>query len=90
MDKNFSKFIKDLEAFDIHLSEKQLDQFSKYYDLLVEWNQKMNLTAITDFDDVCQLHFVDSISSCKYFDFTQDNICVIDIGTGAGFEDSFS
>ena len=85
MDKNFSKFIKDLEAFDIHLSEKQLDQFSKYYDLLVEWNQKMNLTAIIDFDDVCQLHFVDSISSCKYFDFTQDNICVIDIGTGAGF-----
>ena len=47
--------------------------------------EKMNLTAITDFDEVCKLHFTDSISSAKYYDFKKDNLKLIDIGTGAGF-----
>jgi 16S rRNA (guanine527-N7)-methyltransferase len=77
--------INDFSSFGINLSDKQLEQFDTYYNLLIETNKVMNLTAITEFDDVCKLHFVDSISSCKYFDFNRDGISLIDIGTGAGF-----
>lgn len=85
MAHNFEKLISDLKEYDISLSEKQINQLDKFYELLVEWNSKMNLTAITDFDEVCKLHFLDSVSSCKYVDFTKENISIIDIGTGAGF-----
>jgi 16S rRNA (guanine527-N7)-methyltransferase len=77
--------INDFSSFGINLSDKQLEQFDTYYNLLIETNKVMNLTAITEFDDVCKFHFVDSISSCKYFDFNRDGISLIDIGTGAGF-----
>lgn len=77
-------FEKSLQEFDIILSEKQIEQFLKYYELLVEWNSFMNLTAITDFDEVIQKHFVDSLSLIKAYDISK-NIDVIDIGTGAGF-----
>ena len=76
--------IKDFTSFGIELSDEQLFQFDKYFELLIKWNEVMNLTAITDFDDVCKLHFVDSISSFKYFDFSSD-YSLIDVGTGAGF-----
>ncbi len=82
---NFEKMINDFKEYGIDLTEKQLDQFAMYYDLLVSWNEKMNLTAITDFDEVCKLHFTDSISSAKFFDYKKENLSVIDIGTGAGF-----
>ena len=52
--------------------------------MLVEWNEVMNLTAITEYDEVMKKHFVDSISLCKAYDVTQ-NKTVIDVGTGAGF-----
>lgn len=68
----------------IFLSEEQYQQFIKYYELLVEWNEYMNLTAITEFQEVCLKHFTDSLSLCKAFDCTK-NVKVIDIGTGAGF-----
>jgi 16S rRNA (guanine527-N7)-methyltransferase len=68
----------------ITLSDKQLDQFDKYFHTLVEWNEKMNLTAITDQHDVYLKHFYDSISAAFYFDFSQPlHLC--DVGAGAGF-----
>ncbi len=85
MRNKYQQMIKDFSSFGIELSDKQLIQFDKYYELLIKWNEVMNLTAITEFDDVCKLHFVDSISGCKYFDFSKPGLSLIDIGTGAGF-----
>lgn len=77
-------FFKDLDELQISLSEKQLMQFMAYYELLIEWNKVMNLTAITDFDEVLKKHFIDSLSLVKAYDVTK-SAAVIDIGTGAGF-----
>lgn len=84
MEKDLTQFLSDLEKINITLSNKQVEQFLKYYELLVEWNSFMNLTAITDFDEVCKKHFVDSVSLIKAMDLTKE-MSVIDIGTGAGF-----
>ncbi|CRK82452.1 16S rRNA (guanine(527)-N(7))-methyltransferase RsmG [Neobacillus massiliamazoniensis] len=68
----------------ISLSEDQLGQFEAYYETLVEWNEKMNLTAITNKADVFLKHFYDSITASIYFDFTKPfHLC--DVGAGAGF-----
>ena len=77
-------FKTGLEALGICLNESQLIQFMRYYALLVEWNSFMNLTAITEYDEVCTKHFLDSLSLCKALDCTQE-LTVIDVGTGAGF-----
>ena len=77
-------FLKDLEELNISLSKEQLIQFMSYYELLIEWNQVMNLTAITDFDEVMKKHFIDSLSLMKAYDLTRQ-VSLIDIGTGAGF-----
>ena len=76
-------FKTGLEALGICLNEFQLKQFMRYYALLVEWNSFMNLTAITEYDEVCTKHFLDSLSLCKALDCTQE-LTVIDVGTGAG------
>ncbi|WP_078556389.1 16S rRNA (guanine(527)-N(7))-methyltransferase RsmG [Bacillus alkalicellulosilyticus] len=68
----------------IDLSPQQLEQFDKYYKILVEWNQKMNLTAITDEDEVYLKHFFDSISAAFHFDFSKP-MSIVDVGAGAGF-----
>lgn len=81
---NTNQFEKDLEEFGITLSEEQIHQFITYYEMLVEWNEFMNLTAITDYDEVMKKHFVDSVSLIKAFDISK-KVTVIDIGTGAGF-----
>lgn len=81
---NTDQFVKDIEALGLSISEYQLDQFMRYYDLLTEWNSFMNLTAITEFDEVCKKHFVDSVSLCKAFDLSKEQT-LIDVGTGAGF-----
>lgn len=81
---DISLFEKSLQEFDVVLSEKQVKQFLKYYELLVEWNSFMNLTAITDYDEVIQKHFVDSLSLIKAYNISK-SINMIDIGTGAGF-----
>ena len=65
MDYRLEFFYQDLEQFHIHLSKEQSEQFLKYYELMVEWNSFMNLTAITDFDEVCKKHFIDSLSLIK-------------------------
>lgn len=95
----FSKqFEKDLNELGIHLEEKQFYQFKLYYEILMEWNSFMNLTAITDFDDVLKKHFIDSLSLVKADvlkrigseenvseGYDIKNISMIDVGTGAGF-----
>lgn len=72
------------EQLDLNLEEIQYQQFLRYYDLLIEWNKVMNLTAITDFEEVIVKHFVDSLAIKNEFDLTQP-IRVLDLGTGAGF-----
>lgn len=81
---NEQQFIAALKEKGIELSEQQMEQFRKYFELLVEWNEKMNLTAITDLEGVYLKHFYDSISASFYFDFTKvESVC--DVGAGAGF-----
>lgn len=82
--RDLSKFKQGLDFIGISLSENQLDQFMKYYEMLVEKNKVMNLTAITEFDDVVEKHFIDSLLLAKTMDLTQ-SLKVIDLGTGAGF-----
>lgn len=84
MNYNLDKFKKGLEALNISLSEEQLQQFTDYYELLVETNKVMNLTAITEFDEVIEKHFLDSLSLYKIYNLKQD-ITILDMGTGAGF-----
>lgn len=81
---DLTRFENGLSSIGISLDDKQITQFMKYYELLVEWNGFMNLTAITEFDDVCLKHFVDSLSLCKVVDCNK-KLNVIDVGTGAGF-----
>lgn len=85
MRRKYEKMIRDFSSLGIELSDQQLEQFNTFYELLIQWNEVMNLTAITDFDEVCKLHFVDSVSVNRYFDFSKSDYSVIDIGTGAGF-----
>ena len=81
---NLEKFLKGLEELHIELSENQIQQFIRYYEMLVEKNKVMNLTAITEFDEVIEKHFLDSLSLIKVYDLTKE-VCVMDMGTGAGF-----
>lgn len=78
------KFEKGLEDLGISLNETQIKQFLDYYELLVETNKVMNLTAITEFDEVIEKHFLDSLSLCRIYDLNRE-IRVLDLGTGAGF-----
>ena len=82
---NTTQFEKDLVEFGITLTEKQISQFMRYYELLVEWNSFMNLTGITEFEEVMKKHFVDSVSLIKALDLKDKELSIIDIGTGAGF-----
>ena len=82
--KDLKQFYRDLEEFDIVLSSFQVDQFLTYYELLIEKNKVMNLTAITDFEEVLKKHFIDSLSLVKVCDL-KDDISLLDVGTGAGF-----
>lgn len=81
---NTDLFISDLSSFGIILSEKQLEQFVQYYELLAEWNERMNLTAITEYSQVIKKHFVDSLALVKACDINSP-LSLIDVGTGAGF-----
>lgn len=81
---NEQQFAQALTQQGIELSERQLEQFRIYYKELVEWNEKMNLTAITEQEDVYLKHFYDSISAAFYMDFTKP-LSLCDVGAGAGF-----
>lgn len=84
MNYNTTKFINDLKAIGIELSDEQLEQFLTYYEMLIEKNKVMNLTAITDFDEVLEKHFEDSLSLIQAVDLEKSQ-AIIDLGTGAGF-----
>ncbi|WP_102273357.1 16S rRNA (guanine(527)-N(7))-methyltransferase RsmG [Cytobacillus massiliigabonensis] len=81
---NIEQFIDMLSAKGIILSPQQLQQYETYYSTLVEWNEKMNLTAITDKPEVYLKHFYDSITAAFYFDF-KEPLHICDVGAGAGF-----
>lgn len=79
-----NEFAQELKKLGINITNDQLDMLDKYYNLLVEWNEKINLTAITDKEEVYLKHFYDSLTLIKAYDLTK-NIKVCDVGTGAGF-----
>lgn len=68
----------------IKLDALAVDRFDKYAQLLIEWNQKINLTAITEPDEIVKKHFVDSLMLLKFIE-TSQGTRLIDVGTGAGF-----
>lgn len=73
-----------LKELNIQINEIQKNQFDTFYSMLVEWNKVMNLTGITEYEEVIEKHFVDSLSIVNIFDLSEINT-VIDVGTGAGF-----
>ena len=83
MEKEFEENMKKyLEKINIEISNEQINLFYNYMNLLLEWNNKINLTAITEENDVILKHFIDSLSISSYI---EENETVADIGTGAGF-----
>ena len=84
MDKKifFEKIQENSKVLGFNFSVEQLEKFYKYMNLLIEWNEKMNLTAITEPNDIILKHFIDSITINKYIENTAK---VVDVGTGAGF-----
>lgn len=83
MNKN-EFLLREINKINITLTDIQIKQFILYYDLLVEWNSFMNLTGITEYEDVVIKHFVDSLSLVKAIDLNR-KLSLIDVGTGAGF-----
>lgn len=77
----------EISKLNISLSEYQAEQFICFFDLLIQWNKVMNLTGITEYKEVVQKHFIDSLSIVKAFDQEcfYEGTSMIDIGTGAGF-----
>lgn len=84
MKYNVTHFLEELQAMGIELTKSQLQQFITYYEMLVEKNKVMNLTAITEFDEVMEKHFADSLSLVRVINL-HEPISVMDMGTGAGF-----
>ena len=84
MDKKifFEKIQENSKVLGFNFSVEQLEKFYKYMNLLIEWNEKMNLTAITEPNDIILKHFIDSITINKYI---ENSVKVVDVGTGAGF-----
>lgn len=78
----------DLKDLGIDLSDEQINQFVQYYEILMKWNEVMNLTAITQMDEVLKKHFVDSLALVKVCPWILDgskSCTLLDVGTGAGF-----
>ena len=73
-----------LDQLNIEYDDKKIDALIKYFEMLIEKNKVMNLTAITEFSDVMIKHFADSLAVLKYIDFPE-NSKIMDLGTGAGF-----
>ena len=84
MNYNTEKFRHGLANLKLELTEKQIEQFLKYYEMLIEKNKVMNLTAITEYDEVIEKHFLDSISLCQVYDLSKP-VKILDMGIGAGF-----
>ena len=81
--QEFSKELKEKsKLINIELEDKQIEKFYNYMNLLLEWNEKMNLTAITEPKEVILKHFIDSATIIKYI---ENGMQIVDVGTGAGF-----
>lgn len=81
---NITEFIEETLKLGIELDEKQLNQLNRFYELLVEWNQKINLTRIIEKEEVYLKHFYDSLTLTKVIDLNE-NLKLCDVGSGAGF-----
>lgn len=81
---NKNEFVLALKNLGIDITEEKLNKLDKYYDLLIEWNNKINLTRITDKEEVYLKHFYDSLTISKELDLNKINT-LCDVGTGAGF-----
>ena len=81
---NQSEFIEELKKIEIYPTDVQLQQLEKYYEMLIEYNKKMNLTAITDKEDVYLKHFYDSLTISKIINLNKEST-LCDLGSGAGF-----
>lgn len=84
MKYDFTKFRNSMNSIGIELTNSQLNAFETYYDMLIDRNKVMNLTAITEFDEVMDKHFLDSVYLFRSIEL-KANYKLIDIGTGAGF-----
>lgn len=84
MKYDFTKFRNSMNSIGIELTNSQLNAFETYYDMLIDRNKVMNLTAITEFDEVMDKHFLDSVYLFRSIELKAD-YKLIDIGTGAGF-----
>ena len=81
---NKERFIEEVKKLGISIDDDKLNKLEKYYELLIEWNEKINLTAITEKEEVYLKHFYDSLTLIKAYNLNQ-NIKVCDVGSGAGF-----
>ena len=83
MGRDYSYLIETLSSWNFSLTDNQIKQLDLFYEMLVEKNKVMNLTAITEFDEVIVKHFADSLSICTVLPYDVNTVC--DLGTGAGF-----
>ena len=81
---NIELFIEETTKLGINLTENKLEKLNKFYELLISWNEKMNLTRITEKEEVYLKHFYDSLTLFKVIDLNQD-LTLCDVGSGAGF-----
>lgn len=81
---NLDLFIEEIKKLGIELTSQQLEKLNQFYELLISWNQKMNLTRIIEKEDVYLKHFYDSLTLSKVIDLKQD-LTLCDVGSGAGF-----
>lgn len=81
---NKQEFFEELKKLDINLTNDQIDKLARFYQLLVTWNEKINLTTIIKEEEVYLKHFYDSLTLIKVIDLRQP-LTVLDVGTGAGF-----
>lgn len=83
MDSYFDLLVNGIKEWGIQTEQLSIDKFKRYLSLLLEWNSKFNLTAITNEGDIITKHFLDSLSSARFIKFKNQSI--VDVGTGAGF-----
>lgn len=81
---NLEVFIEETRKLGINLTEEQLNKLEKFYELLISWNEKMNLTRITEKEEVYLKHFYDSLTLFKIINLNE-NLTLCDVGSGAGF-----
>lgn len=84
MNHDFTRLKNEFSKIEIELDENAIERFDRYYEMLIEKNKVMNLTAITEFEDVVMKHFFDSVYLFRFMNL-KERINIIDVGTGAGF-----